>query len=94
MCGPSAEYAGTASFDWTSPTLGNMHRFILLLAQSDSVPNHDAAEGEVESFGFFEIALGEGLKIDIESLNGPNMGAFRGHYEGAFTEGSSLVWYP
>jgi hypothetical protein len=56
------EYAGTASFDWTSPTLSSTHRFTLFLAQSDSVPNHDAAEDEVESFGFFEIALGERRK--------------------------------
>lgn len=90
----TARFTGTASFDWHSPIAGCTHRFILFLAQSDSVPDHDAAKREVESFGFSEIDLGEGRKIDVESLNHPNMAAFRRHYEGAFAEGSSLVWYP
>jgi hypothetical protein len=68
--------------------------FILFLAQSDSVQDYDGAKREVESFGFSEVDLGEGRKIDVESLNDPNMAAFRWHYEGAFTEGRSLVWYP
>ena len=89
-----ARFAGAASFDWASPTVGSTNRFILFLAQSDSVPDHDAAKREVESFGFSEIDLGEGRTIDVESLNDPSMAAFRRHYEGAFTEGSSLVWYP
>ena len=90
----SARFSGTASFDWASPTIGSAHRFILFLAQSDSEPDYDVAKREVESFGFSEIDLSEGRKIDVESLNDPNMAAFRRHYEGAFTEGSSLVWYP
>jgi len=90
----SARFAGTATFDWASPTLGSTHRFILFLAQSDSAPDHDLAKREVESFGFSEIDLGEGRRIDVESLNNPNMAAFRRHYEGAFSEGSSLAWYP
>lgn len=90
----SARFAGTATFDWASPTLGRTHRFILFLAQSDSAPDHDLAKREVESFGFSEIALSEGRKIDVESLNDPNMVAFRQHYEAAFSKGSSLAWYP
>jgi hypothetical protein len=90
----SARFAGTASFDWASPSVGKTHRFILFLAQNNSVPDHDAAKREVELFGFSEIDLGEGRNIDVESLNDPNMAAFRRHYEGALTEGSSLVWYP
>ena len=89
-----ARFAGTASFDWASPTVGSTHRFILFLAQNDSVPDLDAGKREVESFGFSEIDLDEGRKIDVESLNDPKMAVFRQHYEGAFTEGSSLVWYP
>lgn len=90
----SARFAGSASFDWASPRLGSTHRFILFLAQDGSVPDHDAAKGEVESFGFSDVALGEGRRVDVETLNDPNMAAFRRHYEGAFAEGSSLVWYP
>lgn len=90
----SARFTGAASFDWASPALGSTHRFILFLAQSDSAPDHALGKREVESFGFSEIDLGVGRKIDVESLNDPDMAAFRRHYEGAFTEGSSLVWYP
>lgn len=90
----SARFAGAASFVWASPAVGGTHRFILFLAQSDSLPDHDVAQCEVASFGFCEIDLGKGREIDVDSLNDPNMAAFRRHYEGAFTEGSSLVWYP
>ena len=90
----SARFTGEASFDWAGPTVGNTHRFILFLAQSDSASDHDPAKREAESFGLSEIDLGEGRKIDVESLNDPNMAAFRRHYDGALTEGSSLVWYP
>lgn len=90
----SARFAGAVRFDWASPTLGSTHRFILFLAQSESTPDHELAKREVESFGFSEIDLGEGRRIAVESLNEPSMAAFRRYYEGAFTEGSSLVWYP
>ena len=90
----SARFAGAVSFDWASPEVGSTYRFMLFLAQNDSLPNHDTARREVEAFGFSEIELREGRKIDVESLNDPAMAAFRQHYEGAFSEGSSLVWYP
>lgn len=82
----TGRFSGKASFNWASPTLGSTHRFILLLSQSDSVPDHNPAEREVESYGFSEIELGEGRKIDVETMNDPNMAAFRRHYEGAFAE--------
>jgi len=90
----SGRFTGKTSFDWASPIVGSTHRFILFLAQSDSIPDLNAAKCEVELFGFLEVELGEGRKIDVESMNDPNMAAFRRHYEGAFAEGSSLVWYP
>lgn len=90
----SARFSGAASFDWASPGIGSTHRFMLFLTQNNGLLNHDAAEREVASFGFSEIELREGRKIDAESLNDPTMAAFRRHYEGALSEGSSLVWYP
>lgn len=90
----SARFSGAASFEWDSPTVGSTHRFILFLAQNDSVANRNVAERELESFGFCDIALGEGREVDVDSLDAPNMAAFRRHYEGAFVEGSSLIWYP
>lgn len=90
----SARFVGAESFGWASPAIGSTHRFMLFLAQNNGLLNHDAAEREAESFGFSEVELGEGRKIDVESLNDPAMAAFRGHYEGALSEGSSLVWYP
>ena len=93
LYGGSGRYTG-AAFEWASPELGGLHKFILFLAQSGREPCQDAAEREVEQFGFSDIELRPGLPIDVESLNDPRMAAFRRHYEGAFAEGSSLVWYP
>ncbi|TFW27658.1 hypothetical protein [Massilia horti] len=90
----SARFTGTAAFEWASPTKGGVHRFILFLAQSDRISRQDMARQEIELFGFSEIELGEGRAIDVESLNDPSMAAFRRHYESAFAEGCSLVWYP
>jgi len=93
LYGSSGRFTG-AAFEWASPKLGDRHKFILFLAQSGSEPCQEAAEREVEQFGFSDVELAPGRPIDVESLNDPRMAVFRRHYEGAFAEGSSLVWYP
>jgi hypothetical protein len=67
---------------------------MLFLAQGHNEACPELALQEITSFGFSQIELGEGRPIDVESLSNPQMSAFHRHYEGAFTEGSSLVWYP
>ena len=90
----SAKFSGTSEFDWASPVVGDAHKFILFLAQQGKMADAHLAKVELERFGFQEIALGDGRPIIAESLNAPNMEVFRKHYEGALTEGSSVIWYP
>jgi hypothetical protein len=92
--GGSGTFTGGGEFEWHSPTLGSRHRFILFVAQDDDSPQQDAALAELIRFGFSEVELVQGKPIAVEALNEPAMEAFRKHYEGAFSEGSSLVWYP
>lgn len=94
LYGGSARFSGVAAFDWACPAVGNSHKFILFLAQANDTADNNLAKAELARYGFSEIALGDGRPIVAESLNAPNMDVFRRHYEGAFTEGSSLVWYP
>ena len=90
----SARFDGKTEFEWASPAPGSTHRFLLFFAQDESVSKLGLALQEVARYGFRDIELGEGRPIDVESLNDPAMAAFRKHYEGAFSEESSLVWYP
>ena len=89
-----ATYAATGKFDWNSPEVGNRHKFILFLAQEASTPEQELAMNKLSDYGLVEVELGEGRKIVVEAMNEPQMQVFSRYYEGAFAEGSSLVWYP
>jgi hypothetical protein len=92
--GGTGTYNGKADFDWTCPEIGSRHNFMLFISQKIDAPQEEAASLELAKFGFDDLELMEGRPILAEVLNDPQMQAFRKHYEGAFTEGSSLVWYP
>lgn len=94
LYGGSGKFAGTGAFEWNSPNIGSTHKLILFLAQDADAPQQEIAARELSNFGFCEIQIGIGKPIDIEALNDPKMQAFQRHYEGAFSEGSSIVWYP
>lgn len=92
--GCEATYAGHGDFEWESPAVGARHKLILFLAQEQEHSSADMAQAEIARFGFVDIDIGAGQPIHIESLNLPRMQAFHRHYEGALSEGNSLVWYP
>lgn len=94
LYGGEGKYMDTGSYQWTNPPIGSTHKFILFLAQQTDEPQEDAAVAELTKFGFQELHLFPGKPIVTETLNDPRMQAFQGYYEGALTEGSSLVWYP
>jgi len=90
----TGKYAGTGSFEWNSPRLGDTHKFILFKAQEMDERHDIAAIHELNEYGFGEIVIGAGKPIAVESLNDPQMQVFQSHYEGALSNGSSLAWYP
>ncbi len=94
LYGGMGAFTGNGEFEWSSPDMGSTHRFILFLAQDVDSPQQEAASAELARFGFSDIELVQGKPIAVEVLNAPALQAFRKHYEGAFSEGSSLVWYP
>ena len=94
LYGGTGKYSGVGNFQWNSPEVGGVHRFILFLAQEGEESQRETAIRELERFGFTELELGEGRPIAVEVLNEPQMQAFQKHYEGALSEGSSVVWYP
>lgn len=94
LYGGSAQFSGVVAFDWAHPAVGNSHKLILFLAQANDTADINLAKAELARYGFSGIALGDGRPIVAESLNAANMEVFRRHYEGAFAEGSSVVWYP
>lgn len=90
----TGKFAGTGSFEWNSPRLGDTHKFMLFMTQ-DIDERHDiAAIEELRAYGFIEIAIGAGRPMAVDSLNDPRMHVFQTHYEGALSNGSSLAWYP
>ncbi|NRR29611.1 hypothetical protein HSX11_05365 [Oxalobacteraceae bacterium] len=94
LYGGSARFSANTAFDWECPVVGDSHKLILFLAQTGNKPDFRSACVELERYGFFDITLKDGRPILAESLNTPGMEVFRKHYEGAFEEGSSVVWYP
>ena len=94
LYGGQAKFAGTPEVEWNSPEPGSTHQFILFVAQERDAPQSEVAEHELAKLGFVECQFGTGKAISVESLNDPQMHAFQKHYEGALSEGSSLVWYP
>ncbi|MNV66552.1 hypothetical protein D3C71_1593100 [compost metagenome] len=92
--GAEATYSGVCDFEWDAPAVGGRHKLMLFLAQSEDVPREEDAASELAKFGFVDLRLWEGRPVDVEALNDPRMHAFRKHYEGAFEEGCSIVWYP
>jgi hypothetical protein len=94
LYGGSGTYSGVAEYEWKSPVVGNTHKFILFVAQEESKSRLDVAAQELRKFGFVNYEIGEGRPISVESLNQPEMQVFQKHYEGAFAEGASIVWYP
>ncbi|CAN5153222.1 hypothetical protein BH11PSE11_BH11PSE11_32430 [soil metagenome] len=91
--GGSGRFTGS-QFEWASPEFGSEHKFMLFLSQDRDEPMQEQALAEVRRFGFEDVQLFEGRKILVEALNQSAMAAFRQYYEGAFLDGSSLVWYP
>jgi len=94
LYGGKGKYAETGSFEWNSPEVGSTHQFILFLAQASTEPDDQAAIQELASYGFTDLQVAQGKPIAVEVLNESSMYAFQKHYEGALSEGSSLVWYP
>ena len=87
-------YSATGAFEWSSPEIGARHKFILFLSQESVGPEPALAMEILVEYGITQVALGEGRPIVPESMNEPQMQVFSRYYEGAFSEGSSIVWYP
>ena len=87
-------YMATGTFEWNSPEVGDRHKFILFLRQESAMPEEATALEKITEYGFSEIKTGEGRPIVVEAMNEPQMQVFSRYYEGAFSDGNSLVWYP
>jgi len=86
-----ATYTGGGAFEWHSPEVGARHKLMLFLSQTVDEPQPRAATQELDRFGFANAEWAPGKSILVESLNAPNMQAFRKHYEEALNAGSSIV---
>lgn len=94
LYGGTGKYTGASAFEWHSPEVGSVHKFILFMAHMGDETQHEEAVRELEKFGFTDLEVGQGKPIAVEVLNEPQMQVFQKHYEGALAEGSSIVWYP
>lgn len=44
-------YSGGGEFDWDSPAIGDVHRFLLFLAQDSDQHDFELAKAEIVRFG-------------------------------------------
>lgn len=92
--GFTGRYSGESEYDWNPPETGATHRCMLFLRQESDEGRFDAAMAECRRFGFDTIENMRYGKLRVEVLNTDLYRGFSGFYEGALTDGSTLVFYP
>lgn len=82
-------------FEWASPMPGAKHDFMLFMRQDRDEAMQKEALALITRFGFVDVKfIAQGREINVEMLNLPELANFRGNFQDALRDGSSLAWYP
>ena len=92
--GFTGRFCGDSEYTWNHPAMDAVHKCMLFLRQDDESDECDAAVTECRKYGFVDIENMRVGKLQIDALNTDLYRGFAGFYEGALSEGSSLVFYP
>ncbi len=92
--GFSGHYNGESEYQWHAPAIGNTHKCMLFLRQTEEIGDAEAAISEALKYGFTELTNISCGGLQIEVLNTDKYRGFAGFYEEALNDGSALVWYP
>ncbi len=92
--GFSDHYNGESEYQWNAPAIGNTHKCMLFLRQTEEIDNAEAAISEALKYGFSELTNLRCGRLKIEALNTGQYRGFAGFYEEALKDGSALLFYP
>ncbi|NYZ61748.1 hypothetical protein [Luteimonas deserti] len=92
--GFTGRYWGVLEYDRDYPEVGATHRCMLFLSQETDSVEYESALAECRRYGFEAVANMRYGKLRVEVLNTDLYRGFSGFYEGALSEGSTLVFYP
>jgi hypothetical protein len=87
-------FSGETDYEYCFPEIGNQHRCMLFLMQSNDDLDFEAASLEIGKFGFENLLNLRGNPLKVEVLNTDSFKGFSSFYEEALDSGSSLVVYP
>lgn len=90
----TGEFQGNAVYDYPHPQVGDRHRCLLFLAQTDEETQHDSALAECAKYGFIQVAISRCGQLQTEVLETDEYRGFAQLYEEAMNKGSSLLYYP
>ena len=94
LYGFKGKFTGNSEYDYTFPSVNEVHDCMLFLSQKNDEPAYEIATKENRKFGFTEVEYKYANKLNIEILNTDKYKGFTRFYEEALQEGSSLVYYP
>ena len=92
--GFTGRYSGASEYDWNHPEVGATHKCMLFLRQQTDSVEYESALAECRRYGFESVENMRYGKLRVEVLNTDLYRGFAGLYEGALSEGSTLVFYP
>ena len=87
-------FNGKPEYEYTYPKVGDTHKCLLFVSQSNNELDIEKANSEIAYYGFENINNLRGNSFNVDALNTDLYRGFSGFYEEALQEGSSLVFYP
>ena len=87
-------FVGKSEYEYGYPNLNDSHKCMLFIHQVSEESDIEFASKECKKYGFDILSINTGKPIHVEVLNSDNFKKFKGFYEEALEDGSSLVYYP
>jgi hypothetical protein len=92
--GFTGRFCGDTEYDWDHPEMDAIHKCMLFLRQDLESDDFKLAVTECRKYGFTDLENMRAGKLQIDALNTDLYRGFAGFYEGALSDGSTLVFYP
>jgi hypothetical protein len=87
-------FVGKNEYEYGYPNLNDSHKCMLFMHQESEESDIELASKECKKYGFEVLSIKVGSPIHVEVLNSEKFKGFKGFYEEALEERSSLVYYP
>lgn len=87
-------YTGRSEYEWNHPEEGATHKCMLFLKQAVELDDFIGAKEICERYGFGEVKDLRCGRLQTEALNTDLYRGFAPFYEGALSDGHTILFYP